>query len=138
VNERRTVVPGEAAQLAVLTRFLQEFWSTAKLPPAQALHFELALEEVFMNIVMHGSHPGLAARVEVSLLAADGGLTMTVEDDGPGFNPLSLQPPDLTASLAERRVGGLGVFLVRRVMDAVSYDRVGTQNRLTMSKSLAG
>lgn len=137
MNERHTVVPGDAAHLAALTRFLQEFWSAAKLPPAQALHFELALEEVFMNIVMHGSHPGVAAQVAVSLLAVDGGLTMTVEDDGPGFDPLTLPPPDLTASLAERRVGGLGVFLVRRIMDAVRYERVGTHNRLTMTKSLA-
>ena len=136
MSERRTVVPGDAAQLPVLTRFLQEFWSAASLPAAQALHFELALEEVFMNIVMHGSPPDHTARVEVSLVLADGGLTMTVEDDGPGFNPLTLPPPDVTASLAERRVGGLGVFLVRRVMDAVSYERVGTHNRLSMSRSL--
>jgi anti-sigma regulatory factor (Ser/Thr protein kinase) len=138
VNAQRTVVPGDAAHLEVLTRFLQEFWSAAQLPAAHALYFELALEEVFMNIVMHGSHPGLTARVELSLLLADGGLTMTVEDDGPEFDPLALPAPDITASLAERGIGGLGVYFVRRMMDAVSYDRVGAQNRLTMTKSLAG
>ncbi|MBS0578807.1 MAG: ATP-binding protein [Proteobacteria bacterium] len=138
MNAHRTVVPGDAAHLDVLTRFLQEFWSAAQLPSAHALYFELALEEVFMNIVMHGSYPDLIARVELSLLLADGGLTMTVEDDGPPFNPLSLPTPDLDAGLAERRIGGLGVYFVRRMMDAVSYDRVGAQNRLTMSKSLAG
>lgn len=136
MKERGTVVPGDAAQLPVLTRFLQEFWSDAQLPPAQALHFELALEEVFMNIVMHGSQPGVAARVEVSLLIAEDALTMTVEDNGPGFNPLTFPPPDRTAGLAERPVGGLGVFFVRSVMDAVRYERVGTHNRLTMTRSL--
>ena len=138
MNTQRTVVPGDAAQLAVLTQFLQEFWSAAQLPAAHALYFELALEEVFMNIVMHGSHPGLMARVELSLLLADGGLTMTVQDDGPEFDPLALPAPDLTASLAERRIGGLGIYFVRRMMDTVRYDRVGAQHRLTMSKSLAG
>jgi serine/threonine-protein kinase RsbW len=63
---------------------------------------------------------------------------MTVEDDGPQFDPLLLPPPDLTASLAERRVGGLGVFLVRQMMDAVSYQRVGRRNRLSMTKTLSG
>jgi anti-sigma regulatory factor (Ser/Thr protein kinase) len=137
VNERRTVVPGDAAELPVLTRFLQEFWSAANLPPAHALSFELALEEVFMNVVMHGTRPGMASKVEVSLAVAENGLTMTVEDNGPQFNPLALPPPNVTASLAERPVGGLGVFLVRQVMDAVSYHRVGARNRLIMIKSLA-
>jgi hypothetical protein len=58
VNERRTSVPSEAAQLPVLARFLQEFWSAADLPPAQSLAFEIALEEIFMNVVTHGTSPG--------------------------------------------------------------------------------
>lgn len=137
-RERRTAVTGNVSQLPVLNRFLQEFWAAADLPPAQAPDFELALEEIFMNIVMHGSQPGRMASVQLSLTLAENGLTMTIEDDGPQFDPLTLPPPDLTTSLAERPVGGLGVFLVRRVMDAVSYQRVGALNRLTMTKSLAG
>jgi serine/threonine-protein kinase RsbW len=138
VNERRTCVPGTAAQLPVLTAFLQEFWSAAGLPAAQALGFELALEEVFMNVVMHGSRPGTVPRIEISLLLADGGVAMTLEDDGPEFDPLSLPLPDVEASLGDRRVGGLGVFLVRQMMDAVSYQRVGMRNRLLMSKRIEG
>jgi anti-sigma regulatory factor (Ser/Thr protein kinase) len=137
-TERRTAVPGDAAQLPLLNRFLQDFWSTARLPPAQALSFELALEEIFMNIVMHGTQPDVTPRVEVSLALAGDGITMKVEDDGPQFDPLSLPSPDVTAGLAERPVGGLGVFLVRRVMDTVRYDRVGSCNRLTLTKRLAG
>jgi serine/threonine-protein kinase RsbW len=137
-TERRTAVPGDAAQLAVLNRFLGEFWAMAGLPPAKAPEFELALEEIFMNIVMHGSRPGHTATVAVSLALGLGALTMTVEDDGPPFDPLSLPAPDVTATLAERPVGGLGVFLVRRVMDTVSYQRAGAHNRLTMTRSLAG
>jgi serine/threonine-protein kinase RsbW len=136
VKEQRTGVRSDAAQLPVLTRFLQEFWSAAELPPAQALSFELALEEVFMNVCMHGSPAGSAPWVEVSLVLAEDGLTMTVEDDGPQFDPLSLPPPDITASLTGRPVGGLGVFLVRQVMDAVSYHRIGARNRLRMTKHI--
>jgi serine/threonine-protein kinase RsbW len=136
VIERRTTVPSDAAQLSVLTQFLQEFWSAEDLPPAQALPFELALEEVFMNVVMHGTKAGALREVAVSLALTSDGLTMTIEDDGPGFDPLSLPPPDVTASLADRRVGGLGVFLVRQMMDSVSYERVAGRNQLRMSKSL--
>lgn len=137
MSGRRISVPGDAAELAALTRFLQEFCAAAALPAADALAFELALEEVFMNVVMHGTPQGRAPRVEVSLALGDGGLTLTVEDDGPAFDPLSLPPPDVAASLEQRPVGGLGVHLVRRLMDAVRYDRDGDRNRLSMVKQCA-
>ncbi len=137
MNERRTTVASDAAQLPVLTRFLQEFWSAAELPPAEALPFELALEEVFMNVVLHGSPAGTAPRVDVSLALGDDGLTLTIEDDGVPFDPLALPAPDLTASIAERKLGGLGVYFVRQMMDAVSYRRVGARNQLSMTRQLA-
>ena len=133
--ESRTAVDAVATQLPVLIRFLQEFWSAAKLPPAQAPTFELALEEVFVNIVTHGSQPGRTTSVEVSLALAESGLSMMVEDDGPAFDPLQLPAPDVTASLADRPVGGLGVFFVQQMMDSVSYQRIGARNRLTMIRS---
>lgn len=138
MKERRATVPADAAQLGVLTQFLCDFWSAADLVPAQRATFELALEEVFMNIVMHGTRPDKVPRVQVSLAMATDGLTMTVEDDGPTFDPLSVPAPDITAGLAERPVGGLGVFLVRQTMDAVSYQRVGMRNRLSMTKYHGG
>jgi serine/threonine-protein kinase RsbW len=134
--KRHATVPSDAAQLSVLTQFLQEFWSAAELPPAETGTFELALEEIFMNVVMHGSPAGGLARVEVSLALCDGCLTLMIEDDGPSFDPLSLAAPDVTASLEERRVGGLGVYLVRQMMDAVSYQRLGGRNQLSMTKRI--
>ena len=137
MNERRTSVPSEAAQLPVLAQFLQEFWLAAELPPAQSLPFEIALEEIFMNVVMHGTPAGSHGRVDVCLALADNKLTLAVEDEGPPFDPLTLAAPDTRARLEERRVGGLGVYFVRQLMDAVSYARVGPRNQLRMSKQLA-
>ena len=140
MTARRTAVPADAAQLTVLTRFLREFWTAAALAPPKMQTFELALEEVFTNIIRHGSRPGstLWVEVEVSLDRLAESVAMTVEDDGPEFDPLSLSPPDLTAGLADRRVGGLGVFLVRKMMDSVSYVRIEGRNQLRMSKRLSG
>jgi anti-sigma regulatory factor (Ser/Thr protein kinase) len=138
VIEQRTTVPADAAQLPALVQFLQSFWTAQKLPPAQALTFELALEEVFLNVVLHGAPFGPLPRIEVTLALLGHGLTMTVEDTGPHFDPTALPSPDVTASAASRPVGGLGVFLVRQMMDAVSYERVGERNRLRMTKYLPG
>jgi serine/threonine-protein kinase RsbW len=135
VIEQRVSVASDAEQLPVLTRFLKEFWSAAGLPPAESARFELALEEVFMNVVMHGSAaPG--TQVEVSVILRDGGLTLMVENDGPAFDPLLLPAPDVAASLEERKVGGLGVYLVRQMMDVVCYQRVAARNQLRMTKRL--
>jgi serine/threonine-protein kinase RsbW len=136
VTTRHAAVPGEAAQLSVLVQFLRDFWSQEGLAPTGLQAFELALEELFVNIVTHGSRPGVAPRVEVSLSLSADGVTMIVEDDGPPFNPLSLAPPDLEAGIGDRQVGGLGVFLVQRTMDAVSYERDGARNRLRMLRNI--
>jgi anti-sigma regulatory factor (Ser/Thr protein kinase) len=133
--EQRISVAGHAAQLPVLMRFLQEFWSATAMPPAEAVKFELALEEVFMNVVMHGM-PGAGTQVEVSVVFCDGGLTLVVENDGPAFDPLLLPAPDVEANLEDRKFGGLGVFLVRQMMDAVSYQRLAARNQLRMTKRL--
>ena len=132
--ERRICVSSAAGQLPVLMQFVRDFWATASLPPAKESSFALALEEVFMNVVMHGSPPGTAPTVEVSLGLADGQIAMTVEDDGPPFDPLMLPQPDVEAGIEERRIGGLGVFLVRQLMDTLDYRRVGARNQLRMTQ----
>jgi anti-sigma regulatory factor (Ser/Thr protein kinase) len=136
VNADSITVPATADQLPQLTRFLQDFWRSAALPAPPAMTFELALEEIFMNVVMHGSPPGTSLRVTVSLELQADTLAMTVEDDGPQFDPLSLPPADTTSPLAERRVGGHGVSLVRSMMDQVTYQRAAGLNRLRMSRQV--
>jgi serine/threonine-protein kinase RsbW len=137
VNQSRTTVPCEAAQLPALAKFLQDFWAAAQLPPEHSLAFEIALEEIFMNVVTHGAPAGSQSRVEVCLALAEDRLTLAVEDGGPPFDPLTLPAPDTHLPLEERQVGGLGVYFVRQLMDAVSYTRVGARNRLRMTKHLA-
>jgi serine/threonine-protein kinase RsbW len=136
---------GTLAQLPVLVDFVQQWWKDTALPVAAAFPFEVALDEVFMNVIMHGTggdehrsdeHPRheRPRDVSVSLHHEAGEVTMVIEDDGIAFDPLSLSPPNVDAALEEREIGGLGVFLVRELMDVVSYARTGARNRLTMRK----
>jgi serine/threonine-protein kinase RsbW len=137
MNECRTSVAGEPAQLPRLTRFLREFWAAAALPAEAANPFEIALEEIFINVATHGAPAGRPAQVDVSLRRDGEELTLLIEDDGPAFDPLKLPAPNIHAPLAERHVGGLGVHLVRQLMDAVSYEREGGRNRLRLRKRVA-
>lgn len=127
-----------SAALSDLNHYLQAFWDTAGLPSEAAFVFELALEEVFMNVVMHGQVDGESSRVEMELVRDGDRVVMTIEDTGIAFDPLDAPAPDIDASIEDRPVGGLGIFLVLDMMDEVSYQRIGSRNRLRMCKRVTG
>ena len=72
----------------------------------------------------------------MTLRHAEGTLSLTFADRGVPYDPLSAPPPDLSRPLAERAPGGLGLFIVRKTMDAVDYRRDGDRNVLTLTKRL--
>ncbi|MEI8297635.1 MAG: ATP-binding protein [Pseudomonadota bacterium] len=130
----RTEVPAQVAELATLQGFLGAWWAASALPEAAIFAFELALEELFINAVTHGA----ATRFSLGLeLAGEASVRMTLTDDSPPFDPLSLATPDLDAPLEERNIGGLGLHLIRTMMDEVVYCREGDLNRLMVAKTLA-
>ena len=92
----------------------------------------LVLEELGVNVVNHG---GDASEIEVSLAVSPDTVTVEIVDDGQPFNPLTDAPePDLEAALEDRPIGGLGVYLVREMMDELHYTRQDGKNRLAMVK----
>lgn len=98
----------------------------------------LALEEVLMNVMSHGgSTAGQPPGVRVRLSQGDADVTLEIADEGVAFDPLQAPAPDLESDLDERRVGGLGVFLVQQLMDAVDYRRDDGWNHLVLRKRVA-
>ena len=98
------------------------------------LGFGLVLEELGINILTHGGK-GMERRpeIEIVLTSEDHALTIEVLDDGHPFDPLQDSPnPDLTATIEDRPVGGLGIHLVRSLMDDLHYQRDAGRNRLTL------
>ena len=130
-------VPGQSSELPALNEWLHQRWAETGLAPETCFPFELALEELFINVAMHGSTPGIVPQVEVEFTFDGSTAALTVRDDGPAFDPLAAPPPDVEAALEERPVGGLGIYLVREMMDDVTYQRTATQNCLRMAKQVA-
>jgi len=136
--EARIELPGTAEQLDSVIGFLSSFWADAGLPPGGQFPFELSLEELFMNVAMHGSAGAETPRTVVLALRADGTtVTTVIEDDGVAFDPLNAPPPDLESDIEDRPIGGLGVYLVKEMMDRVDYARVDGRNRVTLVKDVA-
>ena len=92
--------------------------------------FNLALEEALTNVISYAFPDGERHEIEVRIEFRDGELTATVTDDGAPFDPLSQPSPDIHASVEDRKVGGLGIHLLRSLMDVVEYRRVNDRNKL--------
>lgn len=97
----------------------------------------LASEEILVNVI-HYAYPEAEGDLEIEVGEATdgGGIEIIVRDSGGAFNPLEEETPDISAPVEERPIGGLGIFMVQQIMDAVSYERRGRENVFTMTKRL--
>lgn len=108
------------------------------LPERETDHLLIAADEVFSNIAAY-AYPDDGGTVEIQVAGNTGctELSMTFADRGIPFDPLEVQPPDTAAPPAARRVGGLGIHIVRRLMDDIVYRRTADgRNLLTLTKRL--
>jgi len=103
----------------------------------EILDAQLAVEEAVTNIIMHG-YEGHAGEIHITCHATRGIIEIQIEDTAPLFNPLSVPDPDVTTDIQDRRMGGLGIFLIRRVMDDVMYRNDQGKNILVLIKRKSG
>jgi serine/threonine-protein kinase RsbW len=94
---------------------------------------ELATDEAITNVITHG-YKGETGGVRVIADAGGDGILIRIEDESPPFDPTQYIPRDVTKDGDDRPIGGLGIILIRNVMDDVGYMRVGNKNILTMRK----
>ena len=94
----------------------------------------IAVDEIFSNIARYAYHPGTGdAKVRI---AVESDIAIEFEDSGVPYDPLSADDPDISSPVEEREIGGLGVFMVKNIMDSVEYRRDGNKNILTIRKKL--
>lgn len=117
------------AVLAELDRFARQHGASAAL-----IHdLEVALDEVLGNVIVHG-YRDAQGEICVRLRRTADAFVIEIEDRGVAFDPTQVPPPDLSASLRERQVGGLGLHFVKNLMDEVAYTRLDGRNRLRLVK----
>jgi len=112
-------------------------WLTKRNAPADVQYFaNLAIEEFVTNCIKYGYQDDREHVIEIRLQLSESELTLTVVDDGRPFNPLDAPAPDTQLSVEERPIGGLGIYLVRRLSDHMEYLRTDGKNRTTVHKSI--
>lgn len=135
-HEFRMSVGADADGVEKVNAVFAEFAKTYALPEAVRRSLNIALDELLANELSHGMAGRDAGSVTVEVELDRERLTATIADDGPPFDPFRQAAPDTTLSVDERPIGGLGIHLVRELMDDVSYERRDGQNVVVLVKRL--
>ncbi|MFH1035694.1 MAG: ATP-binding protein [Pseudomonadota bacterium] len=132
----RLSLPADHDHLVALMEFVGGQAQAAGLDPQTLFRVDLAAEEILTNIIKYAYPQGEEGMVEVACGVRGGSFVMEFRDQGRPFDPLAVDEPELSEDLRLRPVGGLGIHLVRQVMERVSYHRQGQTNLLKVAKAL--
>ena len=126
------------ANIDVVTDFVNEELEALDCPMKPQMQIDVAIDELFGNIARYAYDPKIgSATVRIEVQEEPLAVIITFIDNGRPFDPLSeIEDPDITLSAEERQIGGLGVFLVKKTMDAVSYEYKDGKNILTIMKNI--
>lgn len=126
-----------AENLTQVIAFVNNHLETMDCPMKVQMQIELAVEEIFVNIANYAYAPEKGkATVQVEVTEAPAAVEITFIDQGIPYNPLAKEDPDVTLSAEERRIGGLGIYMTKKVMDDISYANKNGKNILTLKKNL--
>ncbi|WP_278623639.1 ATP-binding protein [Parabacteroides gordonii] len=128
-------IKNDPEQLALLYDFLEQQAGNCGFDAALLMQIKLAMDEAVTNVIQY-AYPGSEGDIWIDMGCDNGQLKIVITDNGIQFNPLKKQEPDITLSLDERPIGGLGIFLVKQLMTDVRYDRSEGKNILTMTKEI--
>lgn len=129
-------IDNDLGEIARLSALIEAFGEKHGLAPAAIFHITLAFDEFLTNIISYGFSDGERHKIAASLDLDGDMLAAEIVDDGIAFNPLARPTPDTTTPIEERKIGGLGIHFIRRVMDKVEYCRADGRNHLKMTKKL--
>lgn len=130
-------VPARLESLALISEFITEATARAGLDEHAAWQVQLAVDEASTNIIQHGYDEGSSGMLDLTWRVDGADFVVTLHDFGRRFNPDDVPAPDITSPLEERQTGGLGIYLMTRLMDSVRYEFDDTRgNLLTMTKRI--
>lgn len=124
----------ELAEIEALALAVESFAAANNLPEQVVFQVNLCLDELLTNTISYGFPQGGEHEITVELVMQGGALVITTHDGGLAFNPLERAEADTSQSIEERPIGGLGIHLVRKMMDEIEYRRESGQNVLVMKK----
>jgi len=133
MSMRKVKFPAQFQYLDEMRTFVGRIADRNGFDAKEVYSIQLATDEAASNIIEHAYENNPSGIIEIACGMQGGALMIILHDHGKSFNPSSVPPPNLKASLSERQIGGLGIYLMRKLMDEVHYDsHAGGDNVLTL------
>lgn len=134
--EKSIILTNDISEINKLTEFVEEIGNELSLAPDVVFNLNLVLEEAVVNIINYAYPKEDHQSIYLSATLHEGSIILVLTDTGVEFDPTMAPEADITLSAEERPIGGLGIFLIRQIMNEVRYDRIDDKNVLTMEKKL--
>lgn len=134
--EKSIILKNEISEISRLNEFIELIGDEFALTPDVTFNLNLVLEEAVVNIINYAypqKHEGL---IYLSAQLHEGAVVFILTDTGKEFDPTMAPDADITLSAEDREIGGLGIFLIRQIMNEVKYERIEGKNVLTLEKKL--
>ena len=136
MGERHLVLENNIRQITLLADFIEDIGQEKNLDKSHINSINLALEEAVTNVILYAYPKETPGKVYIDSLLREDALEFVISDSGIPFDPTAAPKADITLSVEERPIGGLGIYLVRQIMDEVHYVREDGMNKLSMIKKL--
>ena len=133
---KQLTLPNDIETIPQLNEFLDGFCEEQGIGMDFAMSLNLAVEEAVVNVMNYAYPEGTVGYVDIQAEADAAQVTVTISDSGKPFDPTQKEEVDTTLPAEERKIGGLGIHLVRTIMDTISYEYADHHNILTLSKKL--
>ena len=127
-------IVNDLAEIGRIAPIIEDFCAEHGLGEEIAHAINLSLDELLTNTISYGFEDGEPHSIGIVIEAPGDRVAVTIRDDAIAFDPTQAGDPDLDLDLDDRPIGGLGIHIVRAMMDEVRYERVDGQNRLTLTK----
>ena len=134
-GQKTITLPNKLEELSRLNAFVDEICEEHGCDMDMTMRMNLAMEEAVVNVIDYAYPPDTVGYVDIKAMSYDDHLEFVISDSGKPFDPTKKEEVDISLPVDERRIGGLGIHLVRQLMDSVSYERKDGRNILTLIKN---
>jgi serine/threonine-protein kinase RsbW len=134
--EKSIILANDISEISRLYEFIEELGSDFSLSPDIVFNLNLVLEEAVVNIINYAYPKEDHESIYLSAKMHEGSIVLVLTDTGKEFDPTAVPEADVTLSADDRQIGGLGIFLIRQIMNEVKYERIEGKNVLTLEKKL--
>ena len=134
--QKSLTLSNDIQEVPRLAAFVDEVCEALNFDMSQTMNINLAIEEAVVNVINYAYPPGTKGDIGIEAVANDERLKFIITDSGKPFDPTTRAEVDTSLPAEKRDIGGLGIHLVRRLMDTINYERLNGQNVLTLRKKL--